>query len=243
MSPYFIEYEWRGNVRELESVVTRLIMFSRGGKVTRNVVKHSLAESLNDRSLETMKSALNYVPEEVLRSALNETNGDVPETANLLHTSPALVRSYLKKYGIDSKLFEKEAPVTEQHTYAKNVNWNYFLKGEVQAHERFLRDMKNASYSDETSTIRRGYSLAKIILSQEIFRKEAYSLTKICKTFCKPDLMTPDTFFRIFNTSGISEELGIARRPKHSRTSIVGQDLQDSLERYIQKIKRKYKNQ
>lgn len=101
-------YDWPGNVRELENVIQRAVI------LTKNTFIGSSDLSLKSFGLTGRKDLINTFPEEGINleektkdmevdyilKALNKTNHNITEAANLLKMPARALRYKIKKYGI-----------------------------------------------------------------------------------------------------------------------------------------------
>ena len=109
-----MEYRWPGNIREMENVIQRAIILSSGDTITPNLLPpniHSapplrdLSEFTRDFSVpmpDRIQSITENLEEQMIRSALKESNYHRQETADLLGISRKSLHNKMQKY----KLFE-----------------------------------------------------------------------------------------------------------------------------------------
>ena len=98
-----IDYDYPGNIRELENIIERSVALATGKEVT----PQQLPKILIDKSVQVIRGdknkfpTLEYREEEYIRWVLKETGGNKTQTANILGIArPSLWRK-LKKYEID----------------------------------------------------------------------------------------------------------------------------------------------
>ena len=89
---------WLGNVRHLERVLERATAFSRGRQIRREVVKDVLAEL--EESLASIREQHQAAGRQKLLETIQETGGNVSQTAVILGKSRAAVYRLIEKYGI-----------------------------------------------------------------------------------------------------------------------------------------------
>ena len=105
-----LEYEWRGNVRELENVMERAIVMTEGDLITTEYLPEELRKTQSDitltipESLLSLKRVLHDVTEMTERMlivrALAHTNNNRTHAAKLLEISHRALMYKLKDYGI-----------------------------------------------------------------------------------------------------------------------------------------------
>ncbi len=104
------DYPWKGNVRELENIIERVILLTDNELIDADNLPEeirlaSLAESttmpLDGVNLEKL---INDIEKDYLLKALEKTNGVKTDAAKLLNLSFRSFRHRLKKYGIDKKI-------------------------------------------------------------------------------------------------------------------------------------------
>ena len=98
-----LRYEYPGNVRELENIVQRAVIFSRGGQITTRDLPLQLSshqpESTDVASLlhGTMPEVTARIESMMIDKALNESNGNQTKAAYALGISERTLRYRLKK--------------------------------------------------------------------------------------------------------------------------------------------------
>ncbi|MCX7856485.1 MAG: sigma-54 dependent transcriptional regulator [Deltaproteobacteria bacterium] len=95
-----IKYDYPGNVRELENMIERAIVLTRGEYIT----KEDLAGISDEEKVEkkiTMKSVIESIEKSMIVEALQKSNWVQTKAASLLGLSERMLRYKLKKYGID----------------------------------------------------------------------------------------------------------------------------------------------
>ena len=104
------DYPWKGNVRELENIIERVILLTDNELIDAdNLPEEIRLASLAE--LTTMPSdgvnlekLINDIEKDYLLKALEKTNGVKTDAAKLLNLSFRSFRHRLKKYGIDKKI-------------------------------------------------------------------------------------------------------------------------------------------
>ncbi len=103
-----IEYNWPGNIRELENVIERAIVLAEGDRVTPDelppAVKSAAEEPctpvMNDDEM-SIKKAGRTLEEKLIRKALEQTGGNRTQAAKMLEISHRALLYKIKEYGID----------------------------------------------------------------------------------------------------------------------------------------------
>jgi DNA-binding NtrC family response regulator len=104
----FIEYPWKGNVRELENVIERMVLLSDKDEITvEDMPKEMLRSSDDVQSLPEvdkkgidLDNIMNNTEKSYLLNSLKLTNGNKTEAAKLLNISFRSFRHRLSKYDI-----------------------------------------------------------------------------------------------------------------------------------------------
>ncbi len=104
-------HEWRGNVRELENLIERVVAFSTGGAVTDADVRgwlnrpmepsqqHGVATDLTDDGLD-LEALINGIEKDLLLKALERSKWVKKKAARLLRLNTRSFRYRLEKYAI-----------------------------------------------------------------------------------------------------------------------------------------------
>lgn len=111
--PYFQNYRWPGNIRELENVVERLVVLSRGSEITLADLPERLrrerpATDMLQLELPQQGISLESVEKELLVKALEKFNGNQTHAAKYLDISRKALIYRMEKYGIRRKGTEGE---------------------------------------------------------------------------------------------------------------------------------------
>lgn len=102
----FQQYDWNGNVRELENILERAIVLSDGQRITLDNVplplKFSNSGPATSDPYENMElnDALETLERKMIKDALNKTSGVKAEAAKILGIKPATLHYKLEKYGL-----------------------------------------------------------------------------------------------------------------------------------------------
>ncbi|MGD0401220.1 MAG: sigma-54 dependent transcriptional regulator [Syntrophobacteraceae bacterium] len=92
-----IEYDWPGNVREMENLLTLACILGKEEVILEETVKEILGRSkrLHDRA---PFSSLSEAEEEIVRGALKTAQGNLTQAAKLLKMSRPTLRAKIQKY-------------------------------------------------------------------------------------------------------------------------------------------------
>ena len=116
-----LDYEWPGNIRELENVIHFALIVSKNGFIqgsdlrlhkpvaaaahknaptTEHDGSHGLADALRDLFNTGHPAIFEHVEETLIRQAFSWSNGNQVKTAGLLGISRNVVRALLKRFGL-----------------------------------------------------------------------------------------------------------------------------------------------
>jgi two-component system response regulator AtoC len=104
-----LNYNWNGNVRELENVIERAIVLTESKQIQvdnlpieiQNPREESRLSLLNDEL--SIKKASRYLEIDLIKKALNKTKGNHTHAAKLLEISHRALLYKIKEYGIEVK--------------------------------------------------------------------------------------------------------------------------------------------
>jgi two-component system response regulator PilR (NtrC family) len=114
----FRNYEWRGNVRELENVIERAVALSNSEIITPEYLPDILRDSSRSSSAIPvnipqegldLEGLIGDIEKELLLKALEKTNWIKKDAAKLLHLNFRSFRYRLDKYNLNKKPLGKEA--------------------------------------------------------------------------------------------------------------------------------------
>ncbi len=101
-------YPWPGNVRELRNTIERIVLIEDGALITPEHFQ-KLGMHLDKPAAtilpETTEGGLDYnqTTKNLIRDALQTTNGNITEAARLMNIAPHKLRYRIKKYGLTHK--------------------------------------------------------------------------------------------------------------------------------------------
>jgi DNA-binding NtrC family response regulator len=95
-------YDWPGNVRELRNVIERMVVLSRGGKLTVRDLPRELRESpgLGGRSGPGDALSLEHAEKDMIIKALKATDGNKSRAAEHLGISRRTLHRKINEYGL-----------------------------------------------------------------------------------------------------------------------------------------------
>ena len=101
----FLQFNWDGNVRELEHTIERLVLLSKNGTVDKNMLAPKILEFSSSGSafdFERMKlpEYLYNIEKEVLEKGLRRSLGSKSKTSELLGIPLPTLKSKIKKFEI-----------------------------------------------------------------------------------------------------------------------------------------------
>ena len=101
-----MNYSWPGNVRELENAIERAMVMAEGRQISANdlpadvrQIKESRAVNLLGNNL-SIKQHSRAIEEELIRKALDVTDGNRTRAARLLEISHRALIYKIKEYGV-----------------------------------------------------------------------------------------------------------------------------------------------
>ncbi|MGB7328206.1 MAG: sigma-54 dependent transcriptional regulator [Rubripirellula sp.] len=106
-----VAYDWPGNVRQLENLVTRMVLLAREPYIgIKNVPIEIKSETRSAATApvetETGLSQMESVEKKTILSALRDTNGNAVAAAKLLGLGQATIYRKIKRYDIELKLMK-----------------------------------------------------------------------------------------------------------------------------------------
>lgn len=112
-----LKYNWPGNIRQLENIVQKALLNSRGMLIVENDVDlpdfsqktTNIAENdhYNNEMVLTLKEARYKAETAAIRNALSRANGNVSVAARLLNTDCKWLTKLIKQYGIENSFLQK----------------------------------------------------------------------------------------------------------------------------------------
>lgn len=115
---FFREYHWPGNIRELENLIKRIVIFGEEGIVIEDRINQKWDKEMNPEAFEGYstnsskekdtfdlkevgKRAAGAAEREIIQATLNETHWNRKEAANLLRVSYKTLLYKIQKYQLD----------------------------------------------------------------------------------------------------------------------------------------------
>ncbi len=102
-----VNYNWRGNVRQLENTIERSMIFVKGDKLDVDDLPGELRESSDDGKLFfdgtelSIKVASRILEKELIKKALQQTSGNRTQASKLLEISHRALLYKIKEYGVE----------------------------------------------------------------------------------------------------------------------------------------------
>jgi two-component system response regulator AtoC len=102
-----VNFPWRGNVRQLENTIERAMIFVQGDKLDINDLPSEVKESNENEKLFfdgnelSIKRSSRVLEKELIRKALQKTNGNRTQAAKILEISHRALLYKIKEYGVD----------------------------------------------------------------------------------------------------------------------------------------------
>lgn len=110
-----IDYDWQGNVRELENTIERAIVLSPGPKIKASDLPANIREATHSGGMRladdeySIKKMSRMMEEELIVKALRKTKGNRTKAAKLLEISHRALLYKIKEYDLEKKLSAAEA--------------------------------------------------------------------------------------------------------------------------------------
>ena len=99
-----LKYDYPGNVREVENIIERAVVITRGSIISENDLPFSRSSILVEQSKmeiqRTLKESIESLECQMVRNAMRETGDHQTKSASLLGISERMLRYKLKKYGL-----------------------------------------------------------------------------------------------------------------------------------------------
>ncbi|MEE8382585.1 MAG: sigma-54 dependent transcriptional regulator [Thermodesulfobacteriota bacterium] len=101
-----LEYDWRGNVRELENAIERAVILSEGNRIEVSVLPSDIKKSeegeekIVDSDEYSIKKMHRIMEEQLIRKALDKSGGNRTQASKLLEISHPALLSKMKVFGI-----------------------------------------------------------------------------------------------------------------------------------------------
>ena len=99
-----LKYDYPGNVREVENIIERAVVITRGSIISASDLPFSknslLVDQTGMKARGTLKESIESFEYQMVRQAMKETGNHQTKAANLLGISERMLRYKLKKYGL-----------------------------------------------------------------------------------------------------------------------------------------------
>lgn len=109
----FMQYSWKGNIRELQNIVEHMVVMSSGKTITAEMLPYSIKESVkglmraNIQVSDLAKSVGEY-EKEIIQTVLENTKWNKSEAARVLNIPRTTLIYKIELYGIDLKSINKK---------------------------------------------------------------------------------------------------------------------------------------
>jgi len=98
-----LKYHFPGNVRELQNIIERAIVLTRGEFITKDELPVSIADTAKSPLHGRLGEAVSSIEKEMIIDALSRTKGNQTKAADELGISERVLRYKIKKYEISTK--------------------------------------------------------------------------------------------------------------------------------------------
>ena len=101
-----LEYDWRGNIRELENAIERAVILSEGSRIEVSVLPSDIKNSGagNEKEVDSdeysIKKMHRIMEDQLIRKALEKSGGNRTQASKLLEISHPALLSKMKNFGI-----------------------------------------------------------------------------------------------------------------------------------------------
>jgi DNA-binding NtrC family response regulator len=106
-----LRYDYPGNVRELENLIERAVVLTRGDVIGRGDLPLTLEESEENGDKENLTAAVEGLERRMIKEALTQAGGVQTRAADLLGITERALRYKLKKYGLQGEERDSSSPL------------------------------------------------------------------------------------------------------------------------------------
>jgi len=100
---FLLKYDYPGNVRELENIMERAVIITRGQAITMEDIPFgdiALDKTVTDKKDRTLKESIDALEVEIISNALSKTDNNQTKAAEIIGISERMLRYKIKKYGL-----------------------------------------------------------------------------------------------------------------------------------------------
>jgi two-component system NtrC family response regulator len=121
LKPYFVNYSWPGNVREMENLLERLVLLARSDEITANDLPEHIRGGRTPSehpkiAQEYEGMSLEAVEREMIVQALRKFNWNQTQAAHYLDISRKTLMYRIAKYGIEKESFGQAGSARDETT-------------------------------------------------------------------------------------------------------------------------------
>jgi two-component system response regulator HydG len=97
----FMQHSWPGNVREIENIVERMVIMSKGDTIALDGLPPALAGQQQEGKRTPSPTSLKDMERDTIVKTLEKTGGNRTKTAAILGITRKTLQNKIKEYGID----------------------------------------------------------------------------------------------------------------------------------------------
>ena len=106
-----MEYKWPGNIRQLENLVTRMVLLTRDPYIGINHVPPEIKGIARSNPRAENMTQMKHVEKEAIISALRQASGNAVAAAKILGVGQATIYRKIKRFGIELESIKSQAKV------------------------------------------------------------------------------------------------------------------------------------
>ena len=106
---YLLNNQWKGNIRELENIISRLVVFSKQNILEYSSILSETGEGFSDIDLNlSLKNNIEKLEKSLITEMLIKVKGNISKTSKTLEIDSKTLYSKMKKYDIDLRTIRKK---------------------------------------------------------------------------------------------------------------------------------------